>query len=88
MKLKINSAFKKIAKAWQSLPGLLCKNNSKIKLCQKTRNGGKVNQAIIVKKANSPGKFLERNLIFLLAFIFIICLANLITILFLINIFL
>lgn len=45
-------------------------------------------KALTGKKADSPGNFWERNLIFLLAFIFMICLANLITILFLINIFL
>jgi hypothetical protein len=51
-------------------------------------NGEKVPGVYYIEKADSPGKFLERNLIFLLAFIFMICLANLITILFLINIFL
>jgi hypothetical protein len=51
-------------------------------------NLGKLGRGFMGKKHDSPGKFLERNLIFLLAFIFMICLANLITILFLINIFL
>ena len=54
----------------------------------KPRNPGKVPSAYTGKKADSSGKFLEKKLIFLLAFIFMICLANLITILFLINIFL
>jgi hypothetical protein len=54
----------------------------------KQRNPGKVPSVYTGKKADSSGKFLEKKLIFLLAFIFMICLANLITILFLINIFL
>jgi hypothetical protein len=58
------------------------------KLFQKQGKVKKVDWALIGKKADSPRNFLERNLIFLLAFIFMICLANLITILFLINIFL
>jgi hypothetical protein len=58
------------------------------KLFRKQGNAGKVGQALTGKKADSPRNFLERNLILLLAFIFMICLANLITILFLINIFL
>jgi hypothetical protein len=58
------------------------------KLFQKQGKVRKVGRALMGKKADSSGKFLERNLIFLLAFIFMICLANLITILFLINIFL
>jgi len=58
------------------------------KLFRKQGKVRKVSRALTGKKADSSGKFLERNLIFLLAFIFMICLANLITILFLINIFL
>jgi hypothetical protein len=49
------------------------------KLFRKQGNAGKVGRALTGKKADSPGKFWERNLIFLLAFIFMICLANLIT---------
>jgi hypothetical protein len=51
-------------------------------------NLGKLGRGFMGKKADSPRNFLERNFILLLAFIFMICLANLITILFLINIFL
>jgi hypothetical protein len=58
------------------------------KLFQKQGKVRKVGRALTGKKADSSGKFLEKKLIFLLAFIFMICLANLITILFLINIFL
>lgn len=49
------------------------------KLFQKQENLGKVPSAYTGKKANSPKKFWERNLIFLVGFIFMICLANLIT---------
>jgi hypothetical protein len=58
------------------------------KLFQKQGNAGKVGRALTGKKADSSGKFWERNLILLLAFIFIICLANLITTLILIYFFL
>jgi hypothetical protein len=58
------------------------------KVFQKQGKVRKVGRALTGKKADSPRNFLERNLILLLAFIFMICLANLITILFLINIFL
>jgi hypothetical protein len=58
------------------------------KLFKKQGNPRKVPSAYTGKKPDSPRNFFERNLIFLLAFIFMICLANLITILFLINIFL
>lgn len=66
------------------------RNVSKVSITPipKPRNPRKVGQALTGKKADSSGKFLEKKLIFLLAFIFMICLANLITILFLINIFL
>jgi hypothetical protein len=55
---------------------------------QSKGNNGKLPGVYYMGKADSPRNFLERNLIFLLAFIFMICIANLITILFLINIFL
>jgi hypothetical protein len=50
-----------------------------ITLLESQESPEKVTSAYTFKKANSPGKFLERNLIFLLAFIFMICVANLIT---------
>ena len=57
------------------------RNTSKMTITSipKPRNPGKVPSAYTLEKPHSPGKFWERNLILLLAFIFMICLANLIT---------
>jgi hypothetical protein len=66
------------------------RNTSKMTITSipKPRNPGKVPSAYTLEKADSPGNFWERNLILLLAFIFMICLANLITTLILIYFFL
>ena len=48
-------------------------------LSNSEENPVKVGKAYTGKKADSPGKFWERNFIFLVGFIFMICLANLIT---------
>lgn len=47
------------------------------KLFQKQENLGKVTSAYTGKDGHSPKKFWERNLILLVGFIFMICLANL-----------
>lgn len=51
----------------------------KPKPIQSQENPGKVPQWYFGEKADSSGKFSEKKLIFLVGFIFMICLANLIT---------
>lgn len=46
---------------------------------ERLENLEKLGRGFMGKKADSPRKFLERNLILLVGFIFMICLANLIT---------
>lgn len=57
------------------------KSTSKMKITPipSQENPRKVPQWYFGEKADSPKKFWERNLIFLVGFIFMICLANLIT---------
>jgi hypothetical protein len=79
MKFKTFGICAKILKTWNRLPGLLCLKNINSKCEQKLGYWRKASQPHTVQKADSPGKFWERNLFFLVAYIFIICLANLIT---------
>lgn len=46
---------------------------------ERLENLGKLGRGFMGKDGHSPGKFWQRNLIFLVGFIFMICLANLIT---------
>lgn len=55
------------------------KNLPTITPIQSQENPRKVPSAYTGQKADSPRKFWERNLIFLVGFIFMICLANIIT---------